>query len=164
MKLGLPLGSHRTQHASYNIREERLGDIFRELRKTGSHLGLNRGPLTLAVSALPPELWLPMYYAMYYHTVPYWSLYMQYVHCTCCIGLLIHVRAHSGPLNMYMHMHMYMYICTCTCTCAVCRWTGGHTKMYIRTQTMACIVHYKLQKERKQRRKNHHTLQTASVA
>ena len=26
--------------------------------KTGSHTGLNRGPLTLAVSALPPELWI----------------------------------------------------------------------------------------------------------
>ena len=32
MKLGLPLGSHRTQHASYVIREERLGNIFREAR------------------------------------------------------------------------------------------------------------------------------------
>ena len=59
MKLGLPLGSHRTQHASYVIREERLGNIFREMRKTGSHPGLNRGPLTLVVSALPPELWPP---------------------------------------------------------------------------------------------------------
>ena len=38
------------------IHEERLGNIFRELRKTGSHPGLNQGPLTLAVSALPPEL------------------------------------------------------------------------------------------------------------
>ena len=36
-----------------------LGIFFRELRKTGSHPGLNRGPLTLAVSALPPELWPP---------------------------------------------------------------------------------------------------------
>ena len=41
----------------YDVYEERLGNIFRELRKTGSHPGLNRGPLTLAVSALPPELW-----------------------------------------------------------------------------------------------------------
>ena len=40
-----------------HVHEERLGNIFRELRKTSSHLGLNRGPLTLAVSALPPELW-----------------------------------------------------------------------------------------------------------
>ena len=30
-------------------------EYFRELWKTGSHLGLNQGPLTLAVSALPPE-------------------------------------------------------------------------------------------------------------
>ena len=30
IELGLPLGSHRTQHASYVIREERLGNIFRE--------------------------------------------------------------------------------------------------------------------------------------
>ena len=59
IKLGLPLGSHRTQHASYGIREERLGNIFGEPRKTGSHPGLNRGPLTSAVSALPPELWPP---------------------------------------------------------------------------------------------------------
>ena len=36
------------------VHEERLGNIF---RKNGSHPGLNRGPLTLAVSALPPELW-----------------------------------------------------------------------------------------------------------
>ena len=28
MKLGLPLGSHRTQHASYIIREERLGNML----------------------------------------------------------------------------------------------------------------------------------------
>ena len=41
------------------IHEERLGNIFRELWKTGSHPGLNQGPLTLAVSALPPELWPP---------------------------------------------------------------------------------------------------------
>ena len=41
------------------MHEERLGNIFREPRKTGSHPGLNRGPLTLAVSALPPELWPP---------------------------------------------------------------------------------------------------------
>ena len=38
------------------IREEKLGNIFRELQKTGSHPGLNWGPLTLVVSALPPEL------------------------------------------------------------------------------------------------------------
>ena len=55
MKLGLPLGSHQTQHARYVICEKRLENIFREVRKTGSHPGLNRGPLTLAVSALPPE-------------------------------------------------------------------------------------------------------------
>ena len=35
------------------------GNIFREPGKTGSHPGLNWGPLTLAVSALPPELWPP---------------------------------------------------------------------------------------------------------
>ena len=33
--------------------------LFRELRKTGSHPGLNWGPLTLVVSALRPELWPP---------------------------------------------------------------------------------------------------------
>ena len=31
--------------------------IFSRTVKTGSHPGLNRGSLTLAVSALPPELW-----------------------------------------------------------------------------------------------------------
>ena len=41
------------------MHEERLGNIFRELSKTSSHPGLNRGPLTLAVSVLPPELWPP---------------------------------------------------------------------------------------------------------
>ena len=41
-----------------HVHEERLGNIFREPRKIGSHPGLNQGPLTLAVSALPPELWL----------------------------------------------------------------------------------------------------------
>ena len=40
--------------ASNAVHEERLGNIF---RKNGSHPGLNQGPLTLAVSALPPELW-----------------------------------------------------------------------------------------------------------
>ena len=42
-----------------HVHEERLGNIFRELGKTGSHPGLNRGLLTLVVSALPPELWPP---------------------------------------------------------------------------------------------------------
>ena len=37
-----------------HVHEEKLGNIF---RKTGSHPGLNRGPLTLPVSALPSELW-----------------------------------------------------------------------------------------------------------
>ena len=41
-------------HTRLYAHEERLGNIFREL---GSHPGLNRGPLTLAVSTLPPELW-----------------------------------------------------------------------------------------------------------
>ena len=44
-----------------HVHEERLVNIhvFRELRKNGSHPGLNRGALTLAVSAVPPELWPP---------------------------------------------------------------------------------------------------------
>ena len=45
-----------TEFAACVLHEERLGNIF---RKTDRHLGLNRGPLTLAVSALPPELWPP---------------------------------------------------------------------------------------------------------
>ena len=42
--------------SSVHVHEERLGNIVLEnCEKTGSHPGLNRGPLTLAVSALPPE-------------------------------------------------------------------------------------------------------------
>ena len=51
LKLGLPPGSNRTQHASYVMCEERLENFFRELRKTGSNLGLNQGPLSLAIDA-----------------------------------------------------------------------------------------------------------------
>ena len=67
MKLGLPLGSHRTQHTKLAI------CIFRELQKTGSHPGLNWGPLTLVVSALPPELWPPgvYMYTVHVHVVLY---------------------------------------------------------------------------------------------
>ena len=45
-----------TGRACACVHEERLGNIFREPRKSGSHPGLNRGPLTF--SALPPELWV----------------------------------------------------------------------------------------------------------
>ena len=33
-------------HIHVHVHEERLGNIFRELSKTGSHPGLNQGPLT----------------------------------------------------------------------------------------------------------------------
>ena len=39
-----------------HVHEERLGNTCTCTLITGSHPGLNRGPLTLAVSALPPEL------------------------------------------------------------------------------------------------------------
>ena len=51
--------AHTCTCSSTDMHEERLGNIFRELQKTGSHPGLNQGPLTLVVSALPPELWPP---------------------------------------------------------------------------------------------------------
>ena len=58
----------------------------------GSHPGLNREPLTLAVSALPPELWPPGDSQPSQFSI---SL------CMC----------RQNPASMYM------YTCTCTCTC-----------------------------------------------
>ena len=62
--------------------------------KTSSHPGLNRGLLTLAVSALPPELWPPG------DSQP---------------SILLSTCTHT-------HYTQYMYTCTCTvhsiCTCS----------------------------------------------
>ena len=47
------------QHTLHNhVHEESIGNIFREL-KNRQPPGIEPGPLTLAVSALPPELWPP---------------------------------------------------------------------------------------------------------
>ena len=100
VKLGLdiPLGSHWTQHASYIIYVmKRLRNIFRELWKTGSHPGLNWGPLTLAVSALPPELWPPgdsqpsCTCTCILQTWPVCTI------CTCVQYISIHHLDHSPP-------------------------------------------------------------------
>ena len=57
----------------------------------GSHPGLNRGPLTLAVSALPPELWPPDDSQPSQFSI---SL------CMC----------RQNPASMYMYMYMYMQV------------------------------------------------------
>ena len=41
------------------VHEERLGNIFENHEKPAATRDWGRGPLTLAVSALPPELWPP---------------------------------------------------------------------------------------------------------
>ena len=127
MKLGLPLGSHQTQHASYIIHEERLGNIFRELRTTGSHPGLNRGLLTLVVSTLPPELCIHVHNN--HHRIPHELLCIIHCTCTCtctCMCALssankvlsvhVHVTCVSGVkwlinlTNVTAYMYMYMYV------------------------------------------------------
>ena len=45
-------------HVHVGIHEERHENIFREL-KNQQPPGIEPGPLTLVVSALPPELWPP---------------------------------------------------------------------------------------------------------
>ena len=51
----LSIATHILRHAFNNVHVYKSLGIFLE----NSHSGLNWGPLTLAVSALPPELWPP---------------------------------------------------------------------------------------------------------
>ena len=75
--------------------EERFGNIFKELRKIGSHSGLNWGPRTSAVSALPPELWPPGDSQPSQFSI---SL------CMCC-------QNPARDRHVHVHVHtMYMYI------------------------------------------------------
>ena len=113
---------------------KRLRNIFKELRTTGSHPGLNRGPLTLAISALPPELWppgdsQPSQFSMYIHFSVLSergavcrgrglfglvsALKIQPAQLSCLGGLI------RGSMCTCMSR-----TCTCTCTCV-------HVYMYI---------------------------------
>ena len=94
VKLGLPLGSHRTQHASCVLCEERLENIFIELWKTSSHPGLNWGPLTLAVSALPPE-------SMYTE-----STYNACVNVMCILDYILYKSSTLHIHSTFVCMHI----------------------------------------------------------
>ena len=86
--LPLRLGSHslwlKSRHNSTskqtslpNVHEERLGNILRELWKTGSHPGLNQGPLTL------PSV---LYHLSYGHQVTA-SLHNSQYHSVCAVRI-----------------------------------------------------------------------------
>ena len=91
------------------------------LRKTGSHPGLNRGPLTLAVSALPPELWPPGDSQPSQFSIslcmcrqnPARDQPVTPLHMYMCINTYMHIR--STMYTSYIHTCTYMYTCVHIC-------------------------------------------------
>ena len=83
------------------IHEEMVGNIFRELRKTGSHPGLNRGPLTLHV------LWLSVLYHLSYGYQVIANLHNSQYHSVCAVKIPPHVCVHSVCNMVYTVQYIY---------------------------------------------------------
>ena len=129
-----------------------LRRILENLWKTGSHLGSNRGPLTLAVSALPPEPWPPgdSQPSQFSLSPCVCTCTCIYVHCKivfwpeCCFYLIILTfgclqAACLVQPQVYMYMYMYMYL-----HCAEVLRVHVHVHVHMHSQCTTRPTHFSL--------------------